>query len=188
MRHWFAVLAATGTVLASTVASAQAAPLDPPPPAASRAAATTNGADSGWTRIVEPPLDDAAGVLCDFAIHADPIVNNVWFKVLQRFPDGSVKSEIGTGPLVYRVHNLTNNKTVDVDASADGLIVFHTDGSFDYYLHGPVIASFQEGSGNLPRGLYALDGKFYTVHFAPDRHKTVSLRGVKVHNVCPDLA
>jgi hypothetical protein len=43
------------------------------------------------------------------------------------------------------------------------------------------------GAGNLPRGLYAIDGKFYAVHFAADGHKTLSLRGVSVEKVCDEL-
>ena len=107
--------------------------------------------------------------------HADPIVNEVKVKVLQTNPDGTVKSESATGGLVYRVHNLGNGKAVDVDAGGSALIVFHPDGSFDYYIHGPVIGLFPAGAGNLPRGLYA------------DGHKTLSLRGVSVTNVCDEL-
>jgi hypothetical protein len=196
MRRWIhAVVIATATLagLGAGATTAQAAPV---PAAASSAdlgpadlaRALSQAGDSGWVPIIEPPFDRAAGVLCDFAIHADPIVNQAKLKVLQTNPDGSVRSELGTGALVYRVTNVSTGAHIDVDSSDSVLIVFNADGSLQEYASGPAIGLFPAGSGNLPRGLYSVDAPFFTVFVQADGYKTLTVRHGKVENVCPRLA
>ncbi len=51
---------------------------------------------------------------------------------------------------------------------------------------GPVLLGFREGGGNLPRGLWVVDGVF-TVEFGPTFVKTVTMIHGTEHNVCTDL-
>ena len=51
---------------------------------------------------------------------------------------------------------------------------------------GPVLLGFREGGGNLPRGLWVVDGVF-TVEFSPTFVKTVTMIHGTEHNVCTDL-
>jgi hypothetical protein len=195
MRRWIFAVLVTAVLVGAGAVSAQAAPAAPTVPTAPAlgpadlARALKQAGNSGWTPIVEPPEDRAAGVVCDFALHADPIVNQARFKVLATNPDGSPRIEVGTGALVYRVTNVSNGKQLVIDSSDSVLIVFNADGSLMEYASGPAIGFFTEGNYNYPRGLYSLDAPFFTVFVAVGGHKTVTVpRPGTIENVCSRLA
>jgi hypothetical protein len=123
-------------------------------------------------------------------MHGDPIVDEVKKKVLATYPDGSPKREIYTGALVIRVTNTTTGASVDADASGTAVIDYQPGGSFgrlsSWHVVGPVLAGFRAGGGNLPRGLYILDG-VYTLDFSETGFKTVDFRVGGEDNLCDDL-
>jgi hypothetical protein len=156
---------------------------------AAPAFATTDQA-TPWEPAPSAPYDRAAGVLCDFAIHAEPIVDEVRKRVLATYPDGTPKREVYTGDLVIRVTNTQTGASTDVDASGTSLIDYRPGGAFDrdslWYAIGPALFGFREGRGNLPRGLYRIDG-LYTIDFDATGIKTVTQYAGTEHDVCGDL-
>jgi hypothetical protein len=154
-----------------------------PATAASAAPATAGG---GWVRVPSPPFDADAGVLCDFPIHADPIVDQVVEKVLTTYPDGTTKSAAFKGGLVYRVTDTVTGAHDDADASGDAIINFGTDGSQTWYAVGPVIARIRAGASNLPRGLYTING-VYRIDISPTRFIKVTLFAGTEVNICTRL-
>jgi hypothetical protein len=182
MRRFAFVGAAFAALLLATPAVASAAPA----PNSSHLTATT-ASDGGWVRVPSPPFTIPAGVLCDFAIHGDPLVDEVVKKVLDTYPDGSPKREAYKGALVYRVTNTSNGKSYDADASGSAILDYHSDGSQTWYVIGPVLAGFREGHGNLPRGLYVIDG-LYTLQISSTRDLTVTLLVGTEDNVCAHIA
>src|SRR4051794_16864654 len=153
---------------------------------AASAAPVTAGSGSGWVPAPSAPFDRAAGVLCDFPVHGTPIVDEVRKRTLQTNPDGTVRSEVYVGRLVVRVTNTDTGAYYDADASGDAVIVYAGDGSSTWYVHGPVLVGFREGTGNLPRGLYVIDG-LYRLAFAPDGYKTLTLVRGSTDNICTHL-
>jgi hypothetical protein len=145
------------------------------------------GAGSGWTPAPTPPFDQAAGVTCDFAVHAEPVVDEVETKVLDRYPDGSIHRDAYRGDLVVRVTNTASGKYYDADAGGSAVIDHHRDGSQTWYVAGPVLAGFRAGSGNVPRGLYVLDG-IYRLEIGADGTKTLTVLHGSRDNVCDHLA
>ena len=188
MRRWINVMIAVVTVLAgvgATATAAQAAPVEPSPEVALSAATHS---DSEWVSVPVPPFERAAGVVCDFAVKGVPIVADLKKRTLQTNPDGSVRSELWVGPLIYQVTNESNGHQTELDGSSSGIIVYNPDGSQKWYLHGPLGVAVPAGMGNLPRGLYQIDGPAYTLAISAAGYKTLNIRRGTVENICPRLA
>jgi hypothetical protein len=150
---------------------------DPPPPIG----------HGGWEPDPAASFDAAAGRFCDFAMHFDPLVNEVRIKVVQTYPDGSPQQALADGDLIYRVTNSETGASLVADASGRAVFEYGTDGSVLWRVVGPILAGLADGSSDLPRGLYAIDG-VYTVSFSPTGFKTITMTHGTVHNLCTDLA
>jgi hypothetical protein len=171
LRAGTAVVALT-LLCATATAPAEAAP---------EVRAATTG--SGWVPAPSAPADRAAGVLCDFAIHAEPIVDEVMTKTLSTYPDGTAHRGLYAGRLVVRVTNVETGASYDADASGDSVYVRDLDGTVTWYAVGPALVGFQPGQGNLPRGFYLLDG-VYRLTFSPDGHRTLTPAHGRHEDVC----
>jgi hypothetical protein len=204
MRRWINVMiAATVLTVAGSAAgtAAQAAPIAPSSNPNSNtasdkalntvsneaSAAAGAAGDSGWVPVPVPPFERAAGVVCDFAVRGEPIVADLHKRTLQTNPDGSVRSELWVGPLVYRVTNESTGAQTQLDGSSTGVIVYNADGSSTWYLHGPLGVAIAAGAGNLPRGLWQVDGPAYTLGISATGFKTLSLKHVTTENICNRL-
>jgi hypothetical protein len=176
MRRFITIAVAVAAALAAALA-AGAAP----------AGASTTARPPGWEPVVIPPLDAPAGVLCDFPVHYDAIVNHARTKVVQTYPDGSPRRQLGTGALFLRVSNADTGRSTVVDTSDSTVTDFGTDGSRVVHTVGPVIALVRAGTSNLPRGIYAING-VTRVDLSPTGFKTITLVHASIHSVCPDLA
>jgi hypothetical protein len=173
------IAVAATTALLITCTPASAAPDDDVGPAM----AASHG---GWTPVSIPPFDAAAGVLCAFPVHYDAIVNQARTKVVATYPDGSPKRELGTGALFLRLSNTDSGASTVVDTSDSVVIDYRPDGSRVMYTVGPVIALVREGTSNLARGIYAING-IARVEISPTGFKTITLVHADMHSVCPDL-
>jgi hypothetical protein len=188
MRRWVHVLVAAATVLAGAGTTATAAHAVPIEPTSNAALSAETRSGSGWVSVPVPPFERAAGVVCDFAVKGVPIVADIKKRTLQTNPDGTVRVELGVGPLIYHVTNESNGHQTELDGSASGIIVHNPDGSQKWYLHGPLGVAVPAGMGNLPRGLYQIDGPAYTLTISATGYKTLDLRRGSVENICPLLA
>jgi hypothetical protein len=155
------------------------------PPSASSAdglpaRARTGG---GWDPAPTAPFDVGAGLRCDFPVHGEPVVDRVVQHVLDTYPDGSVKHVVYKGDLVLRVTNTDTGAFYDADASGSALVEYRTDGSQFWAVHGPVLIGVGEGKGNLPRGLYIVDG-VYTMNIGADGYKAVHLLRGTTDDLC----
>lgn len=144
----------------------------------------TGPSTSGWTPAPTAPFDRVAGEVCDFPVHGDPIVDHVVTKVLASYPDGTIRRDAFKGPLIIRVTNTLTGKYFDADASGSAIVDHARDGGQTWYAAGPVLANFREGAGNLPRGLYLIDG-IYRLVITADHHLTLTLG--HTDNVCDHL-
>jgi hypothetical protein len=145
------------------------------------------GLGAGWVPAPSPPFDQAAGVTCDFPVHGQPVVDEVVTKVLQRYPDGSIHRDAFKGDLIVRVTNTSSGTAYDADASGNAVVDHHQDGSQTWYVAGPVLTGFREGLGNVPRGLYILDG-VYRLDIAADGYKTLTMVHGTEDNICDRLS
>lgn len=145
--------------------------------------ASTPPAQQGWFPVPEGAFDEPAGARCDFAIHVQPLVSEVIGHVLLTYPDGTPKAVLYQGPLIVRVTNTSTGAYYDANAGGKAIIYFGTDGSMTWYVQGPTLIGFGPGAGNLPRGMYLIDG-VYTVNFSATGYRTLTMVEGSAVNVC----
>lgn len=172
-----AATALAATALTTTLATAT------PVTAAPR---TGTGTGTGWEPAPSAPWEVPAGDRCDFAVSGKPLVDEVVRRVLTRHPDGTPKDVAYKGALVLRVTNTATGATYDADVSGSALVEYRTDDSQSWAVHGPVLVGVAEGGGNLPRGLYVVDGT-YAMDIGPDGYKTVTMAHGTRTDICERL-
>lgn len=141
--------------------------------------------DLGWEPAPSAPWDVAAGLRCDFAIHGEPVVDEVVRRVLVRYPDGSPKSVAYKGDLVVRVTNEVSDVFYDADASGSAIVEYRADGSQFWSVLGPVLVGV--GEGNLDRGMYVVDG-VYTLAISASGFKTVTMAHGSTTDICERIS
>jgi hypothetical protein len=149
------------------------------------AASTTS---TGWVPAPTPPFDIPAGDVCDFAIHGEPVVDQVKTKVVATYPDGSKKVELARGALILRITNVDNGVARLEDGSGSGLFRYAKDGSFTVDIVGPLLISFRQNSSNVSHGLYALNGVYRLAIQPVTGFKRLIMIHGTVRNVCGDFS
>ncbi len=168
-------------------ALAMAAMLVLAPAPAQAASTTTTTTGGGFVPAPQSPFDLPAGARCDFAVHGEPVVDEVRKLVISSYPDGTPKRELYVGDLIMEVTNTETGASTLADASGSALVEHAADGSQTWFVVGPVMLGFRENAGSLPRGIWIVDGVF-TVEFSPDLiHKTITMVHGTTHNVCTDI-
>lgn len=166
------VLGALGTACAAVVT------LGTVPAAAAPATAPPQG--SGWEPAPSAPWDVAAGERCAFAIHGEPIVDEVVRRELPPPAEGVTRSAY-KGDLVVRVTNKETGAHYDADVSGSALVDVYASGAQYWRVVGPVLVGV--GDGNLARGMYVVDG-VYTIGISPTGAKTVAGPVVATDSIC----
>ncbi|MGW2381046.1 hypothetical protein [Streptomyces sp. NPDC001658] len=180
MRRAVVALPALAAVLLGAVpASAVSASAVP-------ASAVSAATGEGWEPAPATPWDVPAGARCDFPVHGEPVVDEVVRRVLAVGPDGSPKRVAYKGDLVVRVTNTDSGASHDADASGTAVVDYGADGSQTWFVRGPVLVGVGENGGNLPRGLYLVDG-VYTLHIGPTGYKTVAMAHGTVDELCSHI-
>ncbi|MFJ9827541.1 hypothetical protein ACIRSU_24730 [Streptomyces sp. NPDC101160] len=155
--------------------------------AAAPAGATGTGAPgSGWEPAPSSAWSYPAGARCDFAVRGAPVVDEVVRRTVGVRADGTEVVEY-KGDLVVRVLNPATGRTYDADASGRALVELHPDHSQTWYVVGPILAGFAEGGGNVPRGLYTVDGA-YTLEVSPTGYKTLTFLHGSTDSLCEKVA
>jgi hypothetical protein len=176
------ILTAATTVLtaAALVGAAAPAVAGTAQPAASRL--------DGWQRVVTQPFTSPAGDLCPFALHSEPLVDQVYVRTTATFPDGSPQRQQYAGPLIVRLTNTATDASIVRNLSGAAVATYAADGSYDFRIIGPAAVGFRAYQGdNLPTGFYVLRG-IHVVHFAADGTRTLTVDRGTEENVCVTLA
>jgi hypothetical protein len=149
---------------------------------------TADSGNGGWEPAPFPPtFDRAAGVVCDFAVHGESLVDQVRRHVILTYPDDSVRREALKGALVIRLTNTSNGKFYDADAGGSAIVEHHSDGSLTEFIVGPALGRIAAGRSNLPRGLYIFDG-VYSVDISTTGFLEFSFVEGGATDLCPQLA
>lgn len=146
-------------------------------------ATTTAPRGSGWEPAPSAPWDVAAGERCAFAIHGEPIVDEVVRRELPPPAEGITRSAY-KGALVVRVTNKETGAHYDADVSGSALVDVHASGAQFWRVLGPVLVGV--GDGNLARGMYVVDG-VYTIGISPAGAKTVTGPVIAKNDICAEI-
>ncbi|WP_097922482.1 MULTISPECIES: hypothetical protein [unclassified Streptomyces] len=152
--------------------------------AAAAAPTTAPPRGSGWEPAPSAPWDVAAGERCAFAIHGEPIVDEVVRRELPPPAEGVTRSAY-KGDLVVRVTNKETGAHYDADVSGSAVVDVHASGAQFWRVVGPVLVGV--GDGNLGKGMYVVDG-VYTIGISPTGSKTVTGPLVTTDSVCDRIA
>ncbi len=164
------VLAAAATV-AAVAAVAPSAAADSPHP---------------WQQFRSDPFTDAAGVVCPFALHGDPIEDKEQVRTLQTNPDGTPREQEFVGQLVFRFTNMSTGASVDRNLTGTGFFFTDPDGTISGNGRGHFGLGVHVGNPTSPPGEWVLTGKFDFV-LGADGVRTFTLNGTQ-ENLCDTLA
>ncbi|MFD4022877.1 hypothetical protein ACFWRV_05040 [Streptomyces sp. NPDC058576] len=139
---------------------------------------------SGWEPAPSAPWDVAAGERCAFAVHGEPIVDEVVRRELPPPAEGVTRSAY-KGDLVIRVTNKETGAHYDADVSGTALVDVYASGAQFWRVLGPVLVGV--GEGNLPRGLYVVDGA-YTLDISPTGAKRVAGPAARTDSICDRIS
>ncbi|MFJ6804786.1 hypothetical protein ACIQRK_01880 [Streptomyces anulatus] len=148
--------------------------------AAAAAPDTAPPRGSGWEPAPSAPWDVAAGERCAFALHGEPIVDEVVRRELPPPAEGATRSAY-KGDLVVRVTNKETGAHYDADVSGSAVVDVYASGAQIWRVVGPVLVSV--GDGNLGKGMYVVDG-VYTIGISSTGSKTVTGPVVATDSVC----
>jgi len=150
---------------------------------AGKAAAT--GSWGPWESTYQGPITAPAGVVCPFEVTAEPVMENL--RIRYHYDGaGNIDGYEVTGPLVARVTNTENGKSVRRNLASKGTVFFNPDGSYDAVVDGNFLLFFLDGD-NPAHELLLLTGRT-VLHGSPTGEKTlVSAKG-RSENLCETLA
>ncbi|MER5184946.1 hypothetical protein ABT009_42840 [Streptomyces sp. NPDC002896] len=139
-----------------------------------------------WEPYIQQEFTAAAGRFCSFPLQLKVLEQDIRKRVLERYPDGSIKREEYAGPLVVAYVNGDTGASVERDTGGRGFPQYRTDGTFLRYTSvGPVGFGIREGD-DFPKGYYVVDG-IHVMEFAADGRRSFSVRRGPEENVCEAL-
>ena len=164
------VLAAAGTV-AAVAGIAPAAAADSPNP---------------WQPFRSDPFTDAAGVVCPFELHGDPVADKELVRTLQTNPDGTPREQEFVGQLVFKFTNMSTGASVERNLTGTGFFFFDPDGTISGNGRGHIGLGVHIGNPTSPPGEWVLTGRFDFV-LGADGVRTFSIHGTQ-EDICQTLA
>jgi len=150
-------------------------------------AGTTAAADGSygpWQPTYQGPITAPAGVVCSFAVTAEPVREDLRVRYLYDSAS-NVDGYEATGRLIGRITNTQTGASVVRNLSGPGIVTFNPDGSYDAVVDGDFLVFFlaQDSPSNE---LLLLSG--HTVlHGAPSGEKTLVSSSGQTENVCTTL-
>ncbi|MEV4627312.1 hypothetical protein AB0J90_13570 [Micromonospora sp. NPDC049523] len=139
-----------------------------------------------WRTWVQQEWTSEAGRYCSFPLGVRVVSQDVRVRVAARYPDGAVRREEFTGPLLVDFVDVHSGRAVRRDAGGSGAAEYRPDGTWiRYTILGPAGFGFRPGD-HYPRGYYILDG-LHTITFEPDGTRKMAIAVGRQDNVCRAL-
>lgn len=179
---------ATAAVLAGG-AIATAVPGPPGSSAARSPGVSAKGPETSWHRYHQDDVDYARGDACRFAVHGHVLRDREFYRNVNFWPHGAVRTQLYRGPLVFRWTDRATGRSVVRNQSGRAYVAYHRNGDFASLnaLSGHFGAGFTLGS-HPSRGLFYLGGRWTSVVVDHDGTSTLTL-GPKgtAENLCRTL-
>lgn len=157
------------------------------PAAPATAATTTATASGGWQRAVYGPYTEAAGTDCAFTLHVDVVRQDVWYRTIDIYPNGSPKDQIFVGPLYQRYTNKATGTSLVGNLSGSAEIHYDPDGTQHWYVLGPFGVTFNTGNPYHGPGEYIIGGLTVLVLHAGNVPQ-VTFHDGPIEDVCTALS
>lgn len=136
-----------------------------------------------WQPYVQEEWTAPAGRYCSFPLQLRVVSQDIRMRVLQRYPDGTVKREEYAGPLVVDFVNGDTGRSVRRDAGGTAFVEYRQDGSWRRYtIVGPAGFGFR-ATDPYPQGYYILDG-LHVILFDADGTRRMAAAVGAEDNIC----
>ena len=147
--------------------------------------AAADGSWGSWEPTFQGPISVPAGVVCPFAVSAEPVHEDL--AVRYHYDEtGGVDAYQFKGPLVARITNLDTGASVVRSLSGVGTVTPHADGSYDAVFEGGLLL-FQRAGDTPSSELLLLTGRT-ELHGSPTGVKTVVSASGQSEDLCRTLA
>jgi hypothetical protein len=152
---------------------------------AAGAASADGGSWGPWEPTFQGPITAPAGVVCTFAISAEPVRQHMLIRY--HYDDaGTVDGYQVTGPLVARITNVETGASVELNLASFGTVTLNPDGSYDAVVEGNFLVFFT--SGESPSNeLLLLVGRT-VLHGSATGTKTLVSASGRTEDLCQTLA
>jgi hypothetical protein len=151
-------------------------------------APTSAVAASPWMPFHAADFDLAAGTRCPFALSGRVLFDEERIRTTQTNPDGTPSQQEVRGPLVVRYINVDTRASVVRNLTGDALFDTRADGSSTItLLHGHLAVGLAATDPGGPAFL-VLRGRGFSIDFAADGRRTVTIGTGRVENICQTLA
>ena len=139
-----------------------------------------------WQPYDQPEFSWSAGHACSFEVAVEVVSEDLSTRVLARYPDGAVRAEQYTGPLVVDLVNTSTGARARHDLGGEGAQTYYPDGSpLRFFSVGPFGTGFGP-EDDYPVGVWVFDG-IHVVRWSADGTKSMEVDlGTEV-NVCTQL-
>ncbi|MGW4460774.1 hypothetical protein [Micromonospora sp. NPDC004704] len=139
-----------------------------------------------WRTWIQEEWTSEPGRYCSFPLGVRVVAQDVRVRVAARHPEGAVRREEFTGPLLVDFVNVDTGQSVRRDAGGSGAAEYRPDGSWTRYtILGPAGFGFRPGD-HYRRGYYILDG-LHTITFDPDGTRRMAIAIGRQDSVCHAL-
>ena len=174
-----AFAAAAGAALAALVLPAgQAQATAPAPPPA---------LPGPWQPYHSTPFTDAAGDVCDFALHAYIVQDGEQIRTLAVDAEGAPTEQEITGPLVLRYTDEATGASVDRDLAGTAWLFHHADGSQTWVVDGHLGLGIHAANPYQARGYAVLTGPL-VLSIGTDHYPHVAAHAGPTEDLCATLA
>jgi hypothetical protein len=136
--------------------------------------------------LPDAPFSFPAGAACSFPLIGTVLANNEVTNTFPPEPNGDVVQHI-SGRLVMALTNGSTNKSIDVNISGPGTLVFHPDGSVGFTGYGNSLFIFQPTSIPAGPATFIYSGQTVANFTAAGQLILVSQTG-NVQDVCAALS
>ncbi len=147
--------------------------------------AASASASAEWQPYRSTPFTSTD--VCAFTVQGEPVRDEEEVRTDATYPDGSPKVQEYRGPLVLRLTNTSNGKSVIRDVSGYARIVFGPNGGSVWHFDGGGSISIHQGNATFPAGSYIIHGHF-TLILRPDGTRDLPHLHATVENLCDTLA
>jgi hypothetical protein len=139
---------------------------------------------SPWEPTFQGPISVPAGVVCTFAVSAEPVRQHMLIRY--HYDDaGTIDAYQVTGPLVARVTNAETGASVERNLASLGTVTLNADGSYDAVVEGNFLVFFVSGE-SPPNELLLLSGRT-ELHGSATGTKTLVASSGRSEDLCATL-
>ncbi|MFI1097313.1 hypothetical protein [Streptomyces sp. NPDC020917] len=179
--------AAAFTAAVAAALAAAVLPAGPAQAATGQAPTTTTALPGPWQPYRSTPFTDAAGDVCDFALHADVVQDGERIRTLAVDATGAPTEQEVTGPLVFRYTDVATGAAVDRDLAGTAWLFHHADGSQTWVVDGHLGLGIHAANPYQARGYSVLTGTL-VLSIGTDHFPRVTAHAGPVEDLCATLA